>query len=84
MTGYGAGITQVIALSDERDAWQRVALARERAAYQSGWDDCLDHLADLIGGRVVPAHPSEIEKLRYPPGGRASWLLPDGRRVRPS
>jgi hypothetical protein len=72
-------IAEVIALSDERDLWQHVALARERAAYGRGWADCLDWLADLIGGRVLPAHPSEIEKLRYPPDGRESWLLPDGR-----
>ena len=35
------------------------------AAWQEGWDACLDYLADQIGGRIMPAHPTELELRRY-------------------
>jgi hypothetical protein len=30
----------------------------------AGWDAALDRFADLIGGRLHPARPTEIERLR--------------------
>jgi hypothetical protein len=40
-------------------------VAYRHAMWRDGWDACLDRFADLIGGRVYPAHPTEIERLRH-------------------
>lgn len=78
----------VLAESDERDMWQRAALARERAAYRRG------HAAGVEEGRRAEAAerdaawhafaapvvkhlqgPSfaELERRRWGPGGRAHF-----------
>jgi hypothetical protein len=63
----------LLELSDERDAQLRARLN----AWRDGYRAAVNALADLIGGRIVPDRPTELEKLRYPPDGRAGWLLPD-------
>jgi hypothetical protein len=55
----------LLALSSERDKWQARLTAAQRDAYRQGWQACLDRFADLTGGRVWPAHPTEIELRRY-------------------
>ena len=64
----------LLGLSDERDQALRARLNAWRAGYRAA----VNALADVIGGRIVPDQPSEIERLRYPPDGRAGWLLPEG------
>jgi hypothetical protein len=59
-------IARLTALSDERDLQLRLRLA----AWQDGWNACLDHFADLIGDRVFPRDVGELEVKRYGPGGR--------------
>ncbi len=83
-------VARVIALSDERDTWLRLALAWARSAYRSGYQHGHDtgyrtgyELAVLqwkitaagmthLGGRPF----AELDRLRYPPGGRRSWIIP--------
>lgn len=48
-----------------------LTLSQICAAYQQGWDDCLNAMAYHVGGRIMPAQPTELEILRYGPGGRA-------------
>ena len=62
----------LLALSDERNA----ALRARLDAFRAGYAAALNDMASAIGGRILPARPTEIEKLRYPPAGRAGWLLP--------
>ena len=87
----------LIALSDERDRWVRLALDWARSAYRTGyadghargyrtgyelavreWKITAAGMTDL-GGRTF----AELDRRRYPPGGRASWLIIRGRRYRP-
>jgi hypothetical protein len=63
---------RLLAVSEERDLGLRLRLA----AWRDGWDACLDHFADMIGGRVNPTGPSELEITRYGPGGRAHFADP--------
>ncbi len=35
------------------------------AEFRAGWDACLDRFAGQIGGRIYPAHPTELEMVRY-------------------
>jgi hypothetical protein len=80
-----ADVARVLELSDERDEWQRVCLARERAAFErgrrEGWDTgrraLLDELAEAqryMCQRVRPILMSppfaELELRRWGPGGR--------------
>lgn len=51
----------LLALSDERDLHLRLRLA----AWRDGWDACLDYLADQIGGRIMPATPTDLELRRW-------------------
>ena len=59
-------IARTLAESDERDLWHDHALAM----WWDGWTACLNHFADLIGGRVCPRGVGELEAKRYGPGGR--------------
>jgi hypothetical protein len=54
-----------VAVIDAHRLWPLVL-----TAYARGWDDCLDRLADAIGGRIMPAQPTELEIRRWGPGGR--------------
>lgn len=83
-----ASIAAVLALSDERDLWQRAALARDRAAYWRGRQDGItegraseaaERDADWhrIASATVklclsPDH-AELERRRWGPGGRAHF-----------
>lgn len=61
-----------LALSHERD----VALRLRLTAFREGWDACLDYLADAIGGRMMPSHPTSVQVTRWGPGGRERFADP--------
>ena len=74
-------------LSTERDQWVRVAGARERSACERGYR--VGHGAGYRAGygravldwkvvAEVASGPSytELDRRRYPPGGRRSWIVP--------
>ena len=76
-------IARFIALSDERDQFERVCLARERAAYLHGQAAGIEigrrlEAAERHAGWVRIASPiarggpayAELERRRYGPGGR--------------
>lgn len=78
-------MAQVLALSDERDQWERRLQAEGRAAYQAGYEDALrdaDHSwarEPLHSWAREPLHApmlldeptqAELELRRYGPGGR--------------
>ena len=77
-------------LSDERDEWLRLALDWARSAYRNGyqvghdtgyrigyalavreWKITAGGMTHL-GGRTY----AELDRRRYPPGGRLSWIIP--------
>lgn len=51
----------LIELSDERDRWERLVLA----SWLDGYTACLNQLADQIGGRIMPAHPTPLALVRW-------------------
>ena len=69
--------TEVRRLRAERDDLRRLAAALvdaidtgaevgyRCAMWRDGWAACLDRFADLVGGRVYPAHPTDLERLRH-------------------
>ena len=76
----------LIALSDERDRWVRLALDWARSAYRSGYQaghdagyrtgystavDDWKVVAEVTVGRTF----AELDRRRYPPGGRQSWII---------
>lgn len=75
-------VTQVFALSDERDQWQKLALDLARDSYLDGYrDGRADQAAgdDAAWAAKVPPRPrdestfAELELLRWGPGGRESF-----------
>ena len=80
-----------ISLSDERDRWERFAVAWARSAYRDGYRDGL-RAGRVDGYRLgyaaasadwwlaagpaprTGSHAAELDRLRYPPGGRQSWI----------
>lgn len=83
-------IAGLLDLSDERDIWLDRTLASWRAGYLAGradaaseagaaadarWRESWDPEAEEHWKRFAsrPAH-AELDKLRYPPAGRASWI----------
>jgi hypothetical protein len=65
-------IAGLLAESDRRDR----ELALRHAYFRWGWAAALTALASEIGGRIQPARPTELELLRYGPGGRAHHAEP--------
>ena len=79
-------------LSDERDQWERLALDWARSAYRSGYQDGLragrvdgyrmGYAAASADWRLAagPApragSHAELDRLRYPPGGREHFADP--------
>jgi hypothetical protein len=79
---------ELLDLSDERDQWVRLALDWAGWAYRSGYqaghgagyrrgysmavDDWKVCVGLVSGGRPF----AELDRLRYPPGGRQSWIIP--------
>ena len=82
-------MVDVLDLSDERDRWERLALDWARSAYRNGYR--AGHHAGYrtgfeaavlqwkvtagmthLGGRPF----AELDRLRYPPHGRRSWIIP--------
>jgi hypothetical protein len=88
---------QLLALSDERDQWVRLALAWARSAYRSGYhaghrngyrtgyELAVRQWKITAAGMTHLGGPTfaEMDRKRYPPGGRLSWLIIRGRRYRP-
>ena len=84
----GARLAGVLALSDERDRWERLALDWARSAYLSGYHD--GHSSGYRVGFEVAVREwkitaagmtdlgglayAEQDRRRYPPGGRLSWI----------
>jgi hypothetical protein len=48
----------------------------ERDAWLAGWRACWERFADLLGDRITPDRPTEIEIARWGPGGRARFGAP--------
>jgi hypothetical protein len=86
-------VAEFVALSAEREKWLlRVAESEWRAGYELGVEvgrrQVLAEEAAARRGmaaRVAGARPgsrymsaAELDRRRYPPDGRASWLLPAG------
>jgi hypothetical protein len=67
-----ADIADLLAESDRRDR----ELALRHAYFRWGWAAALTALASEIGGRIQPTRPTELELLRYGPGGRAHHADP--------
>ncbi len=74
--GFRAGVTATAGycathhadLADAQAEGARLAAADQAggaSAFAVGWNACLDRLGDEIGGRAAPAHPTEIEIIRY-------------------
>lgn len=63
----------LVGLSDLLDT----LLAQRLQAYRDGYAAALDNavVASLARAWPAPGHVSELERRRYGPGGRASWLL---------
>lgn len=76
----------LLALSGERDAWERLALDWARSAWRNGYQ--AGHHAGYelavrewkitAAGMTHLGGPSyaELDRRRYPPGGRLSWIIP--------
>jgi hypothetical protein len=60
----------------DTDHGRLLASEARAAGHQEGWDACLDRFADQIGGRIYPAHPTELEQQRWGPGGREHFADP--------
>lgn len=80
-------VAALLALSDERDLWQRFCLERERAAYLAGYEDGeragyergarqLEESWPAVVRPVLQDRPShaELEERRWGPGGRRQHL----------
>ena len=72
--GAGSGLDDLFDLSNERDQWERRVLAAWREGYQAALSDAV--VESLLRIWPEPGHVPEIEKRRYPPGGRLSWIIP--------
>lgn len=80
----------LLALSDERDRWERLALAWARSAYRSGYRDGYDtgyrtgYERAVTQWKITAAGMTHLggptyaeqDRRRYPPGGRKSWIIP--------
>ena len=80
-------IARLLELSDERDQWERLRDAAYRDGWQAGHDtgwregyrraaaDWKVTVTNTGWRGPSPAH-AELDRRRYPPGGRLSWLQP--------
>ena len=80
----------LLALSDERDRWERLALAWARSAYRSGYADGYGtgyrtgYERAVVEWKITAAGMTHLggrtyaeqDRRRYPPGGRLSWIIP--------
>ena len=83
-------VAELLELSDERDQWERLCRSREREAYRRGYsagraDGYSDGYSQAVtdwkvtaAGMAELAGPTfaELDRRRYPPGGRLSWIQP--------
>ena len=58
-------VAELLALSNERDQWERWVRAAWREGYQAALNDAV--VESLLRIYPAPGHVSEIEKRRYPP-----------------
>ena len=79
----------LLALSDERDRWLRLALDWARSAYRSGYraghargyrtgyELAVREWKITAAGMTHLGGPTyaELDRRRYPPGGRLSWII---------
>ncbi len=88
MTGdIDQAAAELLALSDERDQWERLWQASAREAYRRGYsagrDDGYRDGYDqaVTDWKVVAGVPiggpafAELDRRRYPPDGRLSWII---------
>lgn len=78
-------IRQWLGVSAERDRWQQLILATGRMMYAAGYadgvlaakrdDDRRWAATPALHIRWGPSH-TELERRRYGPGGRRSWIIP--------
>lgn len=78
---------RLLELSDERDQWERLRDAAYRDGWQAGHDagqregyrraaaDWKVTVTNTGWLGPAPSH-AELDRRRYPPGGRLSWLQP--------
>lgn len=88
-------VAALLELSDERDLWLRRLLAAEREAYRRGYEDgrgdgyrdgyshAVTDWKVTAAGMTKLAGPTfaELDRRRYPPDGRLSWIQ-DSRQER--
>ncbi len=80
MTGQRA----LLALSGERDQWERWVRATWHDGHRAGYAAGYDHgyaqavTAWKVTAGTISGGPSfaEMDRRRYPPGGRQSWIIP--------
>lgn len=82
----------LLALSDERDQWERLALDWARSAYRRGYADGHDagyragYELAVLEWKITAAGLAglggrtfaELDRRRYPPDGRQSWIIRSG------
>ena len=76
--------SRLLELSAERDQWQRLAQAMWRDgytagradAYRQGYEQAVREWKITAAGLTHLGGPpwEELDKRRYPPGGRQSWI----------
>ena len=81
---------ELLDLSGERDQWERLALAWARSAYRrgyevgraagyrTGYELAVREWKITAAGMTHLGGPTyaELDRRRYPPGGRLSWIIP--------
>jgi hypothetical protein len=75
---------RLLALSDERDQWERLAremwldgyAAGHAGGHREGYEQAVREWKVTAAGlgRLLGPQWEELDRLRYPPGGRQSWI----------
>lgn len=80
---------QLLELSDERDQWEQLAAAMWRSGYaagrasghRQGYEQAVREWKITAAGLSLGGTPfEELDRRRYPPGGRLSWITRTGER----
>jgi hypothetical protein len=77
---------ELLALSGERDRWHALALSYFADGYRAGFEAGHDtgysqavtewRITALGMTHLGGASYAELDRRRYPPGGRKSWIIP--------
>jgi hypothetical protein len=77
---------ELLALSGERDRWHDLALSHFADGYRAGFEAGHDtgYVQAVTEWRITAAGMThlggasyaELDRRRYPPGGRLSWIIP--------